>query len=108
MILFAGFIALIPAVFIARLALSKKTGPALKKFSIIALVCISLAFAVCTALLVFMVGFSKERGAGYGGFPVVPGNEPQKDISVVLIAAGVVLASLILVLILAIREQRRK
>jgi phosphoglycerol transferase MdoB-like AlkP superfamily enzyme len=108
MIFFAGFIALLPAVLIAGLAFSKKTSPALKTFSIIALVVIGLFFLVCTALLLFVVIFSEEPGRSSRGLPPIRIGEKLQSISGILIASVVVFFVLILVIVLAIRERRKK
>ncbi|MDR2700909.1 MAG: hypothetical protein LBB72_00595 [Spirochaetaceae bacterium] len=102
----AGLLALLSAGIIAYLALSKKTGAALKRISIIALVLICLAFTVCSMLL-FMSGSYVGTKKGNIDFPAVPVSE-GKDITPLLIAAIVVLLFMILVIVLYIREQKRK
>ena len=106
--IFACFAALIPAGFIAYLALSKKTSPMVKKVSIIALILIGISFAVCTIILLVMFGSPVGIRGPVGDLPVVPVQEAKQNIIPILVAVGVFFFFLILVIILAIREQRRK
>ena len=106
--IFLGLIALIPAGLIAVLALSKKTSPAVKKVSIIALVVIGLTFIVCTIIVVFMFGSPVGEASGNSDLPFEPIQEVKKDFLPVLIAAIAVLVFLFWITILAIRERRRK
>ena len=101
-----GFLALISAGVIAYLALSKKTGTALKRISIIALILICLAFTVCSMLL-FLSGSYVASKKGNIDFPAIPANE-GKDITPLLISVIVVLLFMILVTVLYNREQKRK
>ena len=103
------FAALIPVGFIVFLALSKKTSPAVRKASIAALILTGISFAACAIIIVLMYGISAGTGAGHGAIPVVPAMDTSKSITPVLLASlVVVLVFLILVIILAIREHRRK
>ena len=105
--IFLGFIALIPAGFVAVLALSKKTGYKIRKAAIIALVIIGLTFITCTIILI-MFGTSAGRSAGNSVFSVDTVKEAEKDYLPVIIASIAVFIFLIWIIILAIREQRRK
>ena len=106
--IFIGFAALIPAGIIAYLALSKKTSPAVKKVSVIALVIITLSFIACTIILVIMLGSSAGNSRGFIDLPVMPAQETKRDIFPVIVASAAVLFFLILVIVLALREQRKK
>ena len=107
--IFLGFIALIPAGLIAFLALSKKTTAPVRKISIIALIVIGLTFITCTIILVIMFGSPVGEAAGYSNLPIEPVQaEVKRDILPVIIASVLVLGFLIWIIILAIREQRRK
>jgi len=108
MMIYAGFLALIPVGFIAVLALSKKTSPAVKKVAIAALILTGLALITCTLILFFLYGFASGKKAAYGTLPVVPVEEAKKNIVPLLIAVVGIIILMILVIILAIREQRRK
>jgi hypothetical protein len=105
--IFAAFIALIPAVFIAFLALSKKTSSAVRKASIIALILICLTFITCTTFLVIRYGPFTGRGAVDTNLPVIP-QESKSNILEVIIPSAVVLLLMVLVIVLAFREQRKK
>ena len=105
--IFAAFIALVPACFIAVLALSKKTNPTVRKVSIIALILICLTFITCTIFLV-MHGFSAGKGAVNTELPVVPVKESKSSIMAVLIPSVVVVLLMIMVIVLASREQKKK
>jgi len=106
--IFLGFIALIPAGFIAVLALSKKSSPAVRRVSIIALIVIGLTFITCTIIVLVMFGAPVGEASGNPDLPFVPVQETKKDIIPVIIASVLVLAFLTWIIILAIREQRRK
>jgi hypothetical protein len=106
--IFAAFIAIIPACFIAVLALSKKTSSAVRKASIIALMLICLTFIICTIFLFAMFGYSTGRSAVFTDIPIEPVQETRNTFMEVLIPSIVVLFLMILVIILALREQRRK
>ena len=106
--IFLGFIALIPAGFIAILALSKKTSREVRRVSIIALILIGLTFIVCTIIVIFMFGTGAGEASGYSDLPFEPVQQVKKDYLPVIIASIAVLAFLIWVIILAIREQRQK
>ena len=106
--IFLGFIALIPAGLIAVLALSKKTSPAVRRVSIIALVVIGLTFIICTIILVVMFGSSGGELSGYTDLPPEQVQEVKRDFLPILIASIAVLLFLIWVITLAIREQRQK
>ncbi|MCL1928242.1 MAG: hypothetical protein FWG07_05560 [Treponema sp.] len=106
--IFLGFIALIPAGFIAFLALSKNTSPAVRRVSIIAFIIIGLTFIVCTIILIVMFGSPVGVSDGYSDFPIEPVKEAKKDFFPVLIASIAVLILMIWVTISAIREQRKK
>jgi preprotein translocase subunit SecG len=106
--IFLGFIALIPAGFIAVLALSKNTSPAVRRVSIIALIVIGLTFITCTIILVVMFGSSGGELSGYTDLPMEQVQEVKRDFLPILIASIAVLLFLIWVITLAIREQRQK
>jgi len=106
--IFLGFIALIPAGLIAVLALSKKTTLPVRRASIIALIIIGLTFITCTIILLVMFGSPVGEFSGNSDQPLEPLQEVKKDILPVLIASVLVLLFLAWVIILAIREQRRK
>ena len=107
--IFLGFLALIPAGFIATLALSKKTSPEVKKVSIIAFIIIGLTFIICTIILLVMFGSPVGVSEGYSDFPIdQPVKEAEKDFFPVLIASIAVLILMIWITISAIREQRKK
>jgi hypothetical protein len=99
--------ALIPVVFIAYLAFSKKTSPGVKKASIIALVFIGLAFAACVVLLAITLGSTAARGNAYSDLPIIPLIEEKQDIITILIVAAIVLVFTTFIIIVSIREQRR-
>jgi len=101
----AGLAALIPVGYIVYLALSKKTGPALKRVAIGALVLIVFAFFLC-AILLLMSGAPVVTKQGYSDLPPVPA-EKGEDNSPILIALAIVLFFLIMVIIISIREQQR-
>jgi len=106
--IFAGIAALIPVGLIAFLALSKKTSPAIKKASIIALIVIGLAFIACIIILFIMLGSPIGVRGRYAEIPVMPAEQTAKDnLYTILIAAVMVLFFLIMTIILAIREQRQ-
>ena len=106
--IFLGFIALIPAGFIAILALSKKTSPPVRRVSIIALILIGLTFITCTIILIFMFGSSGGEVSGYSELPVEQVQEAERDILPLIIASILVLIFLTWIIIVAIREQRQK
>jgi len=101
----AGLAALIPVGYIVYLALSKKTGPALKRVAIGALVLVVMAFFLC-AIVLFMSGTPVVTKPGYSDLPPAPA-EKGEDNSPILIALAVVLIFLIMVIIISIREQQR-
>ncbi|MCL1814737.1 MAG: hypothetical protein FWG27_02800 [Treponema sp.] len=107
MMIVAGVVALIPAVLIAMMALSKKTGSAVRRASIIALIIIGMVFITCVIML---IAFGPVAGQGAGAMesPVEPVKESKNDILTVLVVAAVVLFFLIMVIILSIRERREK
>ena len=106
--IFLGFIALIPAGIITVLAFSKKTSPAVRKASIAALVLIAVVFAACTIILFVMFGSSPGTSLSYSEFPVEPVQEIKKDYLPVLIASIAIFVFLIWIMILAVRERRKK
>jgi len=101
----AGLAALIPVGYIVYLALSKKTGPTLRKVSIGALALIIMAFFLC-AIVLLMSGTPVVTTLGFSDLPPVPA-EKGEDNSPILIALAVVLLFLIMVIIISIREQQK-
>ncbi|MDR0447812.1 MAG: hypothetical protein LBH07_04005 [Treponema sp.] len=106
--IFAGFAAIIPVGLIAFLALSKRTSPAVKKASIIALIITAIVFIACTIIILVIFGSSAgTRGSSYET-PIEPVKEINQNIITVLITAVIVIILITLVIITAIREQQRK
>ena len=106
--IFAALIALVPACFIAFLALSKKTSSAVRKMAIGALILIGLAFITCTIIIVSLYGTAVKETIDPGFLPAVPVTETKNSITSVLISAMVILVLMVLVIVLAIQEQRRR
>ena len=106
--IFAALIALVPACFIAFIALSKKTSSAVRKMAIGALILIGVAFITCTIILVSLYGTAAKEIVEPGFLPAVPVTETKSSITSVLITAAVVLILVVLVIVLAIQEQRRR
>jgi TRAP-type C4-dicarboxylate transport system permease small subunit len=104
--LLAGFLALISASLTAYLALSKKTGAALKRISIIVLVLVCFLFTVCSILLLMSSSYVVTQ-KGNIDFSVIPASE-GKGMTPLLIAAIAIFLFMILIIVLYIREQRKK
>jgi hypothetical protein len=105
-LILAGFTALIPAGLIAFLALSKKTSPMVKKAAAIALILITLSFAACSIVLV-LSGSPVWKKGGAIDLPAVPAGKAT-DSTALLIMTAVLLFVMIMVIILANREQRKR
>ena len=106
--IFLGLAALIPAGIIAVLALSRKTNPGIRKVSIIALILIGLSVVVCAVIVIFLSGSSGGSITGITSLPITPVQETERDIIPLIIGSAIIILFIILVTILAIREQRKK
>jgi len=98
--------ALVPVAFISFLAFSKKTSPAVRKASIIALIIIAVGFVTCSIIILVML-LSPAGTGGNGDIPVMPIKDKKQDLIAVLIVTAVMFF-LILVLIIASRREQRK
>ena len=105
--IYLGFIALIPAGFVAVLAISKKTSPSVRKAAIIALIIIGITFISCTIILLFMFGVPAGKSAARSDFSMDTIKAVEKNYLPVIIAAVAIFIFLIWLIVLAIREQRR-
>ena len=103
----AGIAALIPAVLITVLALSKKTSPGVKKAATIALVLITLVFMICS-LLVVISGPAAGKGGGIVDIPAKPEPQNTANFAAILIMMAILLILLSIVIISSVREQRKK
>ena len=106
--IFLGIGALIPALVILYLAVSKKTSAAIKKAAIIALVVIGLTLVTCSILIYLLLGSSEVSESG----PVLrPGPEihdPGLDLLGIIVIALIILGFIIVSIIVSRREQKKK
>ena len=101
-----GLAALLPAGAICYLAFSKKSSPAVKRASIIALGFISAAVVICIAVLYFLSGDSQE--AAQGPIPVPPPETNQGLDSSALIVFLLIFIGFFLVMYMVYRREQRK
>ena len=106
--IFLGIGALVPALVILYLALSKKTSAAIKKAAVIALVVIGLTLVTCSILIYFLLGSSEVSESGPVLLPGPELHEPGLDLLSIIIIAIIIISFIIITIFLSRREQKKK
>jgi uncharacterized protein with PQ loop repeat len=108
MVYLSGFVSVLLVVLISCLALSKKTSPGLRRTAVVALVLIGLAVAVCSFVLLYLIGSSNAGGGIAVEIPVVPPENSRKSAAPVIVFSAIFLFIIMVVVMASLREKKKR